>query len=264
MLVKKLNKETAVEQNIKTVFLQENSNSIPPISEKIKNVSKNVLIVSAHPDDLEIGASFAIMNYVREGYDVYSILVTDGDAGGDAAIRIREAEEASKILGIKDIFRLKYTDTFLPKDGELIKNLEFFYSKYLPEVVITHTANERHQDHVQVSTISRIAFRKAPTIVMFRSMSGLVEFAPHLFYVGDNDDLWTKLSACSCHKTQIKKGIMDLEFIRASAIFWGNVYNPYAKKYAEPFEINHNGMILKKQEFEINNHKRSLKIGKGA
>ncbi|MCX6709422.1 MAG: PIG-L family deacetylase [Candidatus Woesearchaeota archaeon] len=208
---------------------------------------KKVIAISAHPDDLEIGASFAVMNYVREGYEVYSILVTDGDKGGDSAVRIREAEEAAKVLGIKDIFRLKCPDTNLPKESKLIEKLESFYYKYLPEVVITHTTKERHKDHVQVSNASRIAFRKSSTIIMFRSVSGLVEFSPHLFYVGDKDDLENKIRACSCHKTQVEKGILDLEVIQANAIFWGNVYNPYEKKYAEPFEINHYGMILKKQ-----------------
>ena len=209
---------------------------------------QTIIAVGAHPDDLEIGASFAVMNYIREKYEVYSILVTDGDKGGDSAVRIREAEEAAKVLGIQDIFRLKCPDTDLPKESELINLLEPYYYKYLPDVVITHTAKERHQDHVQVSNASRIAFRKSSTIIMFRSVSGLVEFIPHLFYVGDEDDLENKLRACRCHKTQVEKGILDLEVIRANAITWGSVYNPYEKKYAEPFEINHFGMILKRQE----------------
>ena len=136
----------------------------------VNDNSRNILVISAHPDDLELGASFAVMKYVRDGYDVYSVLVTDGERGGDAAVRIREAEEAAKILGIKDIFRLKCPDTNLPKESELIEKLESFYYKYLPEVVITHTTKERHQDHVQVSNASRIAFRKSSTIIMYRSV----------------------------------------------------------------------------------------------
>ena len=209
---------------------------------------KRVLTVSAHPDDLEIGASFAVMNYIREGYDVYSILVTDGNKGGDSAVRVNEAEEAAKVLGIADIFRLKCPDTDLPKESELINLLEPYYYKYLPNVVITHNGKERHQDHLQVSNASRIAFRKSPSIIMFRSVSALPEFSPHLFYVGDRDDLENKLRACSCHKSQVEKGILDLEIIEANALVWGNMYNPYEKTYAEPFEINHFGMILKRQE----------------
>lgn len=253
-----------MKQDVPMIYNKEALSSPAAIVEATtKNKTKNVLVISAHPDDLEIGASLAIMNYVRMGYNVYSVLATDGGKGGNPSARIKEAEEASKILGIKDIFRLKYTDTSLPKEKTLVAKLETFYYKYFPEVVITHTALDRHQDHVQVSTATRIAFRKAPNIVLFRSMSGLVDFAPHLFYVGDQDDLWRKLSACSCHKTQIKKGIMDLNFIQASAIFWGNIFNPYEKKYAEPFEINHNSAMLQPQEFEIIDKARVLKNREG-
>jgi LmbE family N-acetylglucosaminyl deacetylase len=212
----------------------------------VSDNSRNILVISAHPDDLELGASFALMKYVRDGYDVYSVLVTDGEKGGDSNLRIKESEEAAKILGIKDIFRLKFSDANLPGESELVRALEPLYYKYSPEVVITHSSNDRHQDHVQTANASRIAFRKALSIIMYRSISGSVDFSPHLFYIGDDDDLENKLRVCGCHRTQVEKGIIDLEVIRAHAIFWGNVYNLYEKKYAEPFEVNHFGISVKK------------------
>jgi len=37
------------------------------------------------------------LHYVREKYDIYPLLVTDGEKGGDAKVRIKEAEAAYRV-----------------------------------------------------------------------------------------------------------------------------------------------------------------------
>jgi LmbE family N-acetylglucosaminyl deacetylase len=210
-------------------------------------ISKRVLAISAHPDDFEIASSFAVMKYQNEGYDIYSILITDGEKGGDPKRRIKEAENAGKMLGIMDIERLRFQDTNIPEDGRLIADLEELYSKYHPEVILTHSQNDRHQDHIKVSGASTIAFRKATTILLYMGFSGNINFKPNMFVVGTKEDLEKKIEVCNCYKSQAEKGIIDNEFICASARYWGHMLNVYDPVYAEPFEMNQmvmNGLEL--------------------
>ncbi len=43
---------------------------------------ERVLVVVAHPDDVDFGAAGSVARWVREGVQVVYCMVTDGDAGG--------------------------------------------------------------------------------------------------------------------------------------------------------------------------------------
>ena len=76
-----------------------------------------VLAVGCHPDDLEIACSGTLRKYVEQGADVYMCHVANGCHGHvviepDALkeIRTREAEEAGRIIGAKQVFNLDVND----------------------------------------------------------------------------------------------------------------------------------------------------------
>ena len=61
---------------------------------------ERVLVIAAHPDDIEFGASGTIARWVTEGATVRYLLVTRGDKGSDdanadidALVRLREQEQ---------------------------------------------------------------------------------------------------------------------------------------------------------------------------
>ena len=66
-----------------------------------------ILVITAHPDDVDFGAGGTVATWVAEGNDVEYCLVTDGQAGGSdntvtreevAALRRREQTAASFIF----------------------------------------------------------------------------------------------------------------------------------------------------------------------
>ena len=72
---------------------------------------ERILVVVAHPDDVEFGAAGTVANWTDTGIEVSFCIVTDGDAGGfDPAVPrheiggIRRAEQrnAAKIIGVPD------------------------------------------------------------------------------------------------------------------------------------------------------------------
>ncbi len=88
---------------------------------------ERVLVVTAHPDDVDFGAAGTIATWTDAGIEVVYCICTDGDAGGfDPAvprseiggIRQEEQRAAAKVVGVTELHFLGYPD------GELVATLE--------------------------------------------------------------------------------------------------------------------------------------------
>jgi LmbE family N-acetylglucosaminyl deacetylase len=88
--------------------------------------TKRLIVVAAHPDDLETMCGGTIYQLVQHGVEIFSVNCTLGDIGTNdasasrltlAASRMEETEEAGQLLGIGQTFNLGRPD------GELLPNL---------------------------------------------------------------------------------------------------------------------------------------------
>ena len=81
---------------------------------KSKVESYDVMAIGAHPDDVELACSGTILKYVAMGKEIGVVDLTAGELGtrGSAELREKEAEAASKLLGIKVRENLKIKDGF--------------------------------------------------------------------------------------------------------------------------------------------------------
>ncbi len=77
---------------------------------------KRVLVINAHPDDSDFGASGTIAQWVKKGIQVSYVLCTNGDQGGEESgiakedmpeVRQREQREAGAVIGVTDIIQLR-------------------------------------------------------------------------------------------------------------------------------------------------------------
>ena len=93
---------------------------------------KRVLVVNAHPDDSDFGASGTIAQWVQKGIEVSYVLCTNGDQGGEEseytkeempAVRQREQRAACAALGITDVTFLNYVDGHLEPTIALRKDI---------------------------------------------------------------------------------------------------------------------------------------------
>src|SRR4051794_104763 len=75
-------------------------------------MSRHILIVSAHPDDMEIGMGGTVAKLVAERAEITSLIVTDGVRASNpfgwteqrmAEVRRAEALRAAEVLGVKDL-----------------------------------------------------------------------------------------------------------------------------------------------------------------
>lgn len=107
----------------------------------------NILLgIGAHPDDMDFGASGAIASFIKDGWDAYYVLCTDGSRGSSdpemthaklAQKRKEEQIEAGKILGLKDVFFLNHPDTQLVCDVTLKEELVRIIRMVKPRIVFT-------------------------------------------------------------------------------------------------------------------------------
>ncbi|GAA3316980.1 PIG-L deacetylase family protein [Nonomuraea dietziae] len=114
-----------------------------------------VLVVTAHPDDVDFGAAGTIAQFVDKGVEVTYLLVTSGDAGGNerevdgagmAELRRAEQAEAAKAVGVTDVrFLSGYRDGRVEPTIELRRDIARVIRQVRPELVITSTPERNYQ-----------------------------------------------------------------------------------------------------------------------
>lgn len=108
-------------------------------------VVERILIVSAHPDDVDFGAAGSIAAWTDQGIAVSYCIVTDGDAGGSdesvsraemAQIRRREQTDAAAVLGVHDLHFLAHPDGRLYVTHDLRRDITRVIRQVRPQRVL--------------------------------------------------------------------------------------------------------------------------------
>ena len=130
-----------------------------------------VLVVAAHPDDIEFGAAGTVARWVAEGSDVGYLVATRGDKGSDepdadvvelVARREREQRAAAAELGVTRVDFLDEPDGMVQPSLELRERITRAIRASRPEVVMSHDPtvlfvnNEwvNHPDHRAVGQVT--------------------------------------------------------------------------------------------------------------
>ena len=121
--------------------------AIPPLEPHADTAPfARVLVVVAHPDDIEYGMAGTVARWVAEGKAVSYLLVTRGEAGSeDAALSAaeagaqREAEQraAAAAVGVEDVRFLDWADDAVYYGPDLRRALAREIRRAHPEVVAT-------------------------------------------------------------------------------------------------------------------------------
>lgn len=127
-----------------------------------------ILVIAAHPDDVDFGSAGTIARWIDAGLEVSYCIVTDGDAGGsDPSVpraemaRLRQAEQtaAAKQVGVSDLHFLGYPDGRVEATLELRKDLARVIRMLRPERVMSPSPDRNylrlgasHPDHRAVGS----------------------------------------------------------------------------------------------------------------
>ncbi len=231
-----------------------------------------VLVICAHPDDIEIGCGGSVAVWTEAGAQVTFCLVTDGAAGGNepgtnytelAKRRKEEQRAAARLVGVTDVRFLDYHDGTMEPTMALRRDLTRVIRQVRPNrVVITDptTILLSSEESNYINHPDHRAVAEAALYAVFPS-AGARPIFPELLREGleplDIDELYMhltekpnlavditpvhdrKIQAVLCHRSQLGEDAAD----------WINKWDGASGKevgveFAETFRV----MIFKQPE----------------
>lgn len=207
---------------------------------------ERVLIVTAHPDDVDFGAAGTVAACTDAGIEVAYCIVTDGDAGGDdslsraemADVRRSEQRAAAAEVGVGDVTFLGYPDGRVESSLSLRRDITRVVRTFRPRIVFAPSP-ERWWDRIFASHPDHLAAGDAATCAVYPDARN--QFAhPELLEEGLQphtvDELWLmaspvtnvaveitttfdrKINALLSHRSQIKDPAGVAELMRGAAV----------------------------------------------
>lgn len=220
---------------------------------------ERLIIIAAHPDDLESICGGAVSILAERGVKIFSANCTLGDIGTQdaatarptlATTRLAETEAAARILGIEQTFNLGHHDGELVPDLELRAQIARLYRITQADTLLTFDpfwTGQIHPDHRAAGQAALDAYMPSK-MPLYRPEQlnesgagvGCLERV-FLFSTTREPDIYidvtgaypAKLAACQAHKSQFPKGEASLEWMKEIDRYNGEVIDV---TYAEVFK----------------------------
>lgn len=203
----------------------------------------SVLVVVAHPDDVDFGSAGTIAYLTERGVQVAYCLVTSGDAGGDTsnhtreertALRETEQTAAAKELGVTDLSFLRWPDGRVEPSLTLRRDIAGVIRRVRPDLVITQSP-ERNYGRIRASHPDHMAVGEATMRAVYpdaRNPHAFPELAanglePHVvktvwiassptptIAVDTTKTFERKIAALSRHASQVGESLEFVDWIR--------------------------------------------------
>ncbi|HRN36754.1 MAG TPA: bacillithiol biosynthesis deacetylase BshB1 [Flavobacteriales bacterium] len=185
----------------------------------MNNEGVDILCITAHPDDAEIGMGGTLLRHIHQGRSVGLVDLSSGELGtrGSGEIRRQEAEASARVIGAKFRYQLGLPDGFFEINEESLLKVITTIRRHRPRVVFTNAVRDRHPDHGRGSKlVSRACFLSGLRRVItadegqeqeaHRPVSVYHIIQDHWIhpdFVVDVSDFWQrKMEALACFKSQ--------------------------------------------------------------
>ena len=214
----------------------------------------NVLAIGAHPDDIELGCSATLSRLIKQGCDVFLLILSMGEASGDPKIREEECRRSAELLGAERIFFGGLEDTKIGDGIETIQVIDDVINEVEADIIYTHSAKDTHQDHRKVAYASLSAGRRVKKIFMYESPRAFREFLPQV-YVQVDDEINLKSELIGLFPSQHSKewwsiGPKTLHAWEGLAAYRGF---QAGVKWAEAFEVGRLVISADESVHHVNN-----------
>jgi LmbE family N-acetylglucosaminyl deacetylase len=206
-----------------------------------------ILIVVAHPDDLDFGCAGSTARWTDQGHDVAYCLVTDGQAGGfdpsigrDQMAQIRQKEQtaAAAVVGVTELHFLGFADGQVEPTLDLRKAISRVIRQTKPDRVVAQSPERNlrrvyasHPDHLATGEATLAAvYPDARNQFAFPELLNNEGLEPHSvpevwimggpqpdFHVDITETIDRKIEALLCHTSQMQEPDKMPERIRQ----WG-------------------------------------------
>ncbi len=202
-----------------------------------------ILVVTAHPDDVDFAAAGSVAVWTAAGVEVAYCIATDGEAGGEdrtlprdemAAVRRREQTAAAGQVGVTDVTFLGFPDGRLQADLDLRRGIARVIRRFRPDRVVAQSP-ERNWARIYASHPDHLAAGEAAACAVYPDARNPFAF-PELLDEGlephSVPELWImtteradravdateqfdrKLAALRSHQSQVGEGAHLEELLR--------------------------------------------------
>ena len=212
-------------------------------------MSKNVLVIAAHPDDEILGSGGTIKKLVNSGYRVISVIVAKGRKEEEHRIK-PSILKANKQVGVEEVLFLEFPNLLLETKPlhEITKSIEALLDKYDPSIIFTHHYGDTNRDHQILFQAVLTAARPLPgkrrvEILCFEIVSSSEwsqhtndkEFKPN-YFVDITDTMDEKIKSLKHYDVEMRpfphprsyEGVQYLARVRGMTV---------GVEFAEAFEI---------------------------
>jgi LmbE family N-acetylglucosaminyl deacetylase len=220
---------------------------------------ERLIVVAAHPDDLETLTAGTLTHLVARGVQVFSVNCTLGDIGAQdpslarpalASTRLAETEAAADILGLTRTFNLGHHDGELLASLELRAQIARLFRVTQADTLWTFDpfwSGQIHPDHRAAGRAALDAYMPSKMPLyrpeQLNEPDAALGCLQRVFffstdrdpdvYVDVGDVYATKLAACIAHRSQFPKGEESLEWMKEMDQGHGDVIGV---RYAESFK----------------------------
>lgn len=202
--------------------------------------TKRLIVVAAHPDDLETLCGGAVTLLARRSVAIFSVNCTLGDIGAQdptlarpalASTRLAETEDAAGILGIRQTFNLGHHDGELVADLNLRAQIARLIRVTQADTLWTfdpYWTGQIHPDHraagqaaLDAYMPSKMPLYRPEQLNELEADLGRLERV-FLFSTDRQPDVFvdvgqvyeTKMAACLAHRSQFPNGAESLEWMK--------------------------------------------------
>ena len=216
---------------------------------------RNIVVISAHPDDEILGVGGTLLKHKKNGDKIYWLITTNifenqGYSKERISSRQKEIKKISEALSVEKVFMLNYPTMSLSTSTliEMVPKISKIFIEIEPEIVYCLNRSDAHSDHritfdaVMACTKSfRYPFIKQ--VLMYECISE-TEFAPQLpekvftpnYFVDISSFLEEKMNLMKIYESELGKHPFprSLKNIEALATFRGA---SVGVEYAEAFQL---------------------------
>jgi LmbE family N-acetylglucosaminyl deacetylase len=216
---------------------------------------KNVIVISAHPDDEVLGAGGTLLRHKSKGDKICWVIITCAfERQGFTAERITRREEEIKLvaqrLGVGQVVRLDYPTMELDSTAliTMVPKISKVFTNFQPEIIYAPNRSDAHSDHRIVFDVVMACTKsfRYPFIRRILCMEVLseTEFAPALpekvfipnYFVDISDHLDEKIEIMKIYFSELEEHPFprSVDNIRALATYRGA---SVGGKAAEAFQL---------------------------
>lgn len=216
---------------------------------------KNVIIISAHPDDEILGAGGTLLKHFFNGDKIFWLITTDiFEEQGFTKERVRsrqnEIDEVSTRIGFEKVFKLSYPTMSLSSStiNKMVPEISKIFNEVKPEIIYCLNRSDAHSDHrvtfdAVMSCTKSFRYPFIKQVLLYECISE-TEFAPALpekvfipnYFIDISPFLQLKLEIMEIYKSEVGEHPFprSLRNMEALATYRGA---SVGVNYAEAFQL---------------------------